>query len=450
MKFAKLKKEWLLRGWADEPRTLLNWKNGDCRKLSEPLFQTASVCDGQTDFDNIDGFLQKNLLLNRLIQKGIAEECSRGEGLELYQHFRKATNPYVRSVHWSITGRCNLKCRHCYMESPDGRYGELPLSNILQIIDQLAAANVHQVELTGGEPFLRQDLLEIMAALVKNQINVLRMYSNGVLITDEVLQGIKELGLLPRIQISFDGCGTHDSMRGIKGTEPATLAAIRRLRKQGFQVTVATSIDKENLGALAATYELMKELNIQFWRVAPPIETGNWRRQNAIAVTMEEILSACAPLTAKWLADGKPFSLQMPGFHSEETKESAGFSPESFDCMSCRDSCSILPDGTIIPCPSYADTVVYGKMPNVLQESFAKLWSESSLRTIIDMKKGEILAHNSECRACAQFKQCGGGCRAMAVVETGNLLSVSPKFCEMHKNNYRQRFYERAGLGSDS
>lgn len=56
MRYVKLKKEWLLRGWTDEPWTLLNWTNGDCRKLSEQLFLTASDCDGQTDFDNIADF----------------------------------------------------------------------------------------------------------------------------------------------------------------------------------------------------------------------------------------------------------------------------------------------------------------------------------------------------------------------------------------------------------
>ena len=442
MRYAKLKKQWLLRGWTDEPRTLLNWTNGDCRKLSEQLFLTASACNGKMDFDNIAGFLKKNLLLNKLIKEGIAEECDPGERLEPYQQFRKADNPYLRSVHWSITGRCNLKCRHCYMESPDGRYGELPLPEILQIIDQLAAANVHLVELSGGEPFLRRDLPDIMAALAEKRIGIANIYTNGVLITDEVLQGIKKLGFLPGIQISFDGCGTHDDMRGIKGIEMATIKAVRRSREHDFPVTIATSIDRANIGALNATYELMKELNIQFWRVVPPVEIGKWR-QTATGLTLEEMLSACTPIITRWLEDGKPFHLQMPGYRSgEEEGVQDRYTPESYCCMACRLSCSLLPDGTVIPCPGFVDTVVHKQMPNLLREPFTKLWSKSPLRTIIDMKKSEILAHNNQCADCAEFSRCGGGCRAMAVSATGNLLAADPQACEMYKNNYRQRFNE--------
>lgn len=442
MRYARLKKEWMLRGWTDESRAIVNWTNGDCRRLSEELFLTAKACDGQTDFDNIAGVLQQNLRLGKLIRAGMAEECSPGEGIQPHQSFRKADNPYILSVHWSLTGRCNLKCRHCYMESPDARYGELPLTDILCIIDELDAANVHQVELTGGEPFIRCDLLEILAALAKKRIGVARIYSNGTLISDEALEDIKKLGLSPAVQISFDGCGTHDIMRGIEGTEPSTIEAIRRLRRHGFPVVVGTSIDRTNIGALAATYALMKELDIQLWRVAPPQRIGNWR-QTTTGLTVEEIIPACAPIAARWSEDGEPFALQIPGYRrGEEDTDPIRYSPESYDCMSCRLTCSLLPDGTVMPCPTYTDTAIYEEMPNLLRETFAGIWSASALRTIIDIRKSEVLANNSECGACAKFEHCGGGCRAMAMAATGDLLSVDPQACELNKNDFLQRFNE--------
>jgi Fe-coproporphyrin III synthase len=447
MRYARLKKEWLLRGWTDEPRALVNWTNGDCRKLSEELFLTAKACDGHTDFDNIAGILLENIRLDVLIKAGMAEECGAGEGMQPYQRLCKADNPYIHSVHWSVTGQCNLKCRHCYMESPDGRYGELPLQDMLHIIDQLAAANVHQVQLTGGEPFLRSDLPDILAALADNRIGVSRIYSNGTLIRGEVLRNIKKLGLSPSVQISFDGCGTHDAMRGIVGTEPAAVEAIRLLREHDFPVVVATSIDRANIGSLAATYALMKELDIQLWRVAPPQETGNWP-QSATGLTLEEILPACASVAATWSEDGRPFALQIRGYSSgDEDQAPVIYCPGSYDCMSCRITCSLLPDGTVLPCPAYTDTAVYEKMPNLLLEPFAKVWSASALRTIVDIRKSEVLANNSECAACAEFERCGGGCRAAAMSATGDLLSVDPKICEMFKSNFQRRFSELAGLG---
>ncbi|WP_319404008.1 radical SAM/SPASM domain-containing protein [uncultured Anaeromusa sp.] len=448
MRYARLTKDWLLRGWTDEPWTIINWTNGSCRKLSAEWFETAKACDGLTDFDNIDGVLQQNIRLSKLINAGLAEECEQGEGIQPYQRFIQADNPYIRSIHWSITGHCNLKCRHCYMQSPDGRYGELPLPDMLGIIEQLAAANVHLVELTGGEPFMRTDLLDILAALVAKQINVLRIYSNGTLITDDILLEIKKLGLFPAIQISFDGCGAHDAMRGIVNAETATIEAIQRLNSQGFPVIVATSIDRTNIHTLDITYTLLKELGIRFWRVAAPQKIGNWRTTTT-SLSPEERLSACAPIAARWLKDGKPFALQLPGYRStEDEKAPVRYTPESYDCMSCRICCSLLPDGTVLPCATYTDTVIYEKMPNLLRESFAGIWSDSALRKIIDIKKSEVLAHNSQCTTCKEFNRCGGGCRATSAVATGDLLTVDPQLCELYKSKFQQRFSVLAGLSA--
>ena len=139
----------------------------------------------------------------------------------------------------------------------------------------------------------------------------------------------------------------------------------------------------------------------------------------------------------------------MPGYRSDDEAQEqarANFTPESYDCMAGRETPSLLPDGTLLPCPAYTDTVIGGKMPNLLQESFGKIWTESNLRRLIDTKKSAVLAHNSECAACEQFARCGGGCRAAAVSATGELMSVDPAICRMHKTSYRRRFSELAGL----
>ncbi|SMC69795.1 radical SAM/SPASM domain-containing protein [Sporomusa malonica] len=440
MRYAKLTKDWLLRGWSDEPRTIINWTNGDCRSLSEQAFFVAQACDGLTDFHSIDVLPQHNDLLDKMIKRGMVEECAQGDTPAAYQLYRRADNPYVKSIHWAVTGLCNLKCRHCFMECPEGRYGELPLKDILGMIVQFVRANVHQVELTGGEPFLRQDLPEIMSALRDNHIAVSQIYSNGLLITDDILGKIKEFGFLPHFQISFDGCGTHDGMRGLRGIEQATVQAIRRLRAHGFPVTIATSVDRTNIGALPETYALMKQLDIKSWRVGSPQKIGDWRR-TATALSLEELMTASAPIAARWLQDGKPFSLQLASFTKAwKTNNQEMFTPGSYDCTACRVETSVLPDGTVIPCPGFTDTVSYAEMPNLLNESFSKIWSQSTLRSIIDLKKSDILATVSECATCEQFKICGTGCRAAAVMVNGELRSKDPDSCEIYKKNYLQRF----------
>ncbi len=116
------------------------------------------------------------------------------------------------------------------MEAPSGRYGELPFTAMAGLVGQFERANVVQVSLTGGEPFLRKDILEIVALLVAKRIYVNRIFSNGLLITDRHLEAIRQLGVVPVFQISFDGVGAHDQMRGVEGTEPKAIDAIRRVR----------------------------------------------------------------------------------------------------------------------------------------------------------------------------------------------------------------------------
>ncbi|NOZ19890.1 MAG: hypothetical protein GXP25_02245 [Planctomycetes bacterium] len=85
-----------------------------------------------------------------------------------------------------------------------------------------------------------------------------------------------------------------------------------------------------------------------------------------------------------------------------------------------------MPDGTLLPRPGYTDTVLQGRMPNVLRDGLSKVLSDSFLRSIADMKKSDLLARNEECATCERFEDCGMGCRASAVIETGDLMANGP------------------------
>ena len=61
-----------------------------------------------------------------------------------------------------------------------------------------------------------------------------------------------------------------------------------------------------------------------------------------------------------------------------------------------------------------------------------------------NMKKKNLLARNPECAACEMFKECGVGCRASALTETGDLMAKDPIACDLWKNGYKKRFEELA------
>jgi hypothetical protein len=120
-RYAKLTKNWLMRGWSDLPFAVVNWMTGDLRPVDKKIAYVLRACDGQTDFNSLL-FLPVHIkILEKLIEQGIAEECAPGDTIADSQGYHKADNPHLRGVHWSVTGRCNLHCRHCYIEAPGQR-----------------------------------------------------------------------------------------------------------------------------------------------------------------------------------------------------------------------------------------------------------------------------------------------------------------------------------------
>jgi radical SAM protein with 4Fe4S-binding SPASM domain len=83
-------------------------------------------------------------------------------------------------------------------------------------------------------------------------------------------------------------------------------------------------------------------------------------------------------------------------------------------------------------------------LPNLLQEDLSQVWNKSYLREIVDIKKKDLLIKNPECAGCEFFKKCGGGCRALALIKTGNLMVKDMVTCDLWKKGYKKWFKELA------
>ena len=445
-RFVKLKKNWMLRGWIDELFTVVNCKNGSIKSLTKKQFYVAKSCNGIINFNSF-AFLPIHLaILEKFIDEGMVEECSKDEPFELYQEYRYTNSPFVKSIEWSISGKCNLNCLHCFMESPSGKYGELSFQDISKIIEQFEQANVVSVSLTGGEPFIRKDILDIITLLTKKKIYINYILTNGLLVTNKHLETIRELDIRTAFQISFDGVGSHDYMRGTDGIEEDVINSIRQIRNAGFYVAISTSIDKKNVSHLNDTYELMKDLDIHNWRISSPEESGNWKTATT-ALSLEEEDILLRPILNRWIQDDKPFGLQLGAFYRssespDEIKSKTKYTLDSFDCTTCRNQSFLLPNGTLLPCGGYVDTTIEAKMPSLLKENLSDIWTKSYLQEIVNIKKRDVFAMNEECRSCDLFQDCGMGCRASALTATNDLMAKDPLSCMIWKSGYKKKYEE--------
>ena len=158
--FYKLKSNYILRGWEGTPWVLIQRPQNYSWRLTENEFQALMLCDGETELS--DGMFDETIEreLKQLEKDGLIEAYTFASPLHPEQYYKYYHNRYVERVFWPITGRCNFHCRHCYMDAPDAALGELSTAEAFDLIDQMEECGVQNVDITGGEPFVRKDFWE--------------------------------------------------------------------------------------------------------------------------------------------------------------------------------------------------------------------------------------------------------------------------------------------------
>ena len=214
--------------------------------------------DGASDFESYAFTPRQRAILRELIRQGYAIECSGEAALSPFQRPRKANSPCLREVHWAVTGRCNLRCRHCFMEAPAQRYPEPSVDSLIGTVGQFVQANVAFVSLTGGEPLLHPAFGRLLSLLYDAGIPVSQIATNGTLVNEAFLKTLEDFGHRPVFQLSLDGAGTHDQMRGTAGAEAAAWNAIALCVARGYITSVTSIFSRENMHALLPTYERLK------------------------------------------------------------------------------------------------------------------------------------------------------------------------------------------------
>ena len=143
-----MREDLVLRGWEKLPYAVVERPHNGVRFVDARTFEALSLCDGQIDLslpiisDEVRAFVEK------LEEQGAVRRCEPGERLTPDQEYRRYQNRFVRTAHWSITGKCNYRCRHCYMSAPDAKLGEIDHDTMMDLAraDSEATMHVHHVQ----------------------------------------------------------------------------------------------------------------------------------------------------------------------------------------------------------------------------------------------------------------------------------------------------------------
>lgn len=313
----------------------------------------------------------------------------------------------LENVAIELTHQCNLRCKHCYSNAGEKRNDELTTDEIRNVLDDAASLGVFNIILTGGEPLLHPDLVDIIS-YVREKPMVCMLFTNGSLITPDMVKRIQKAGI-HTVATSLDGLHeSHDTFRGIPGSYERTVQSIRLLKEAGIPVRLNISIHKGNLTQLIEMMDLLREwgiTNYYLW----PISFSGRRGPEGESIT----------LTPREYED----VIRTLRNHDEHPPKEIAFISNPVNCGIGRGQLFIRSDGTVSPCPQFPDDVSLG---NVRENSLKDIWNDSTFLNearAIDPRNSEM------CSRCEHLKVCKGGCIAEHYARTGKLGCGDPLEC---------------------
>ena len=446
-----------LRGWKDRPFNLFDPKSKKIRSVGKPQFLLLLKCDGAHDIEEEALGEDDRAFFDAIKKDGVIREAGFVDYLLPEQEYKLYPAKHRESVHWSITGACNLKCRHCFMSAPHAKHGAPSHEEIIAIADQLAECGVFTAGLTGGEPLIREDLLEIIDALHEREIGISTIYTNGWLVDEAFLDALDARKVHPGFQLSFDGVGCHDFLRGVEGAEEKTIHALELLKERDYTVSVSMCMHRKNRHALRESVRLLGELGVRSVKCGSMMEIGEWASPEVrgLQLTPEEELEMYEEYIPQYFADDAPVSIMLGGmfmykkgeanwdiyYRQECPVEQEGTTP---NCGVLTKNFYIGADGMVCPCMGMADCDYSKNFPNLKKTPLREILGAGAFTKLCETTVGEIRDHNPACRECEHRDKCAGGCRNMVLLAGDDYFGIDPVICWFFKNKCDERITRAA------
>lgn len=198
-------------------------------------------------------------------------------------------------VIWEVTRACALVCRHCRADAQHRRDpGELTTEQGKALLDDIAGfgAPYPIVVLTGGDPFERPDLAELVRHGHGLGLHMALSPSVTPRLTPAVLAELRAAGA-GAVSLSLDGAtaATHDEFRGVPGVFQQTLVAARHVHEAGFRLQVNSTVTRDNVDEFPELLRRVLDLDVSLWSVFFLVPTGRGQLLGALsAEQVEDVL----------------------------------------------------------------------------------------------------------------------------------------------------------------
>ncbi|MBP5261874.1 MAG: radical SAM protein [Clostridiales bacterium] len=449
-----LDERYAFRGYKGVPYGILDRAKGSSFFLTEPAYALAVNCNGRVDIDMdiLPPVAQK--MYEEWLQGGYIHVAEEGEEIYPFQEYRYYNSRYKETVHWSITGKCNYRCKHCFMSAPHALQGEPGFEDCIKMLESFERCGIQNVHLTGGEPLIRRDFWNIVDAVHDHNMGVQAIYTNGRLFNEEFVGNLRKRFMNPMIQFSFDGVGTHDWMRGVKGAEEDAIKAFKLCQKYGIGYGCSMSLCKDNAPAIRDTVRLLAELGCSNLKIGTCYAQGEWLNQPEHFLSQAETYQAFLDYIPQYFEDGCPMDIGLEGFFNYDRSgqnDKSMFSANEKDvpddafgrvmmCGHVRKNMYVSPIGNVLPCMSMIGMPIESQFPNMLETPLEEILDKSLYMHIVSFSIKDFMEHNPDCAACEYKNKCVGGCRAFAIRTTpDDYLGKDMWTCEYFKGGWMDK-----------
>lgn len=341
-------------------------------------------------------------------------------------------------VVWNVGQRCNLKCVHCYSQSQDRSYsGELTTAEGERLIEDLGKFGSPVILFSGGEPLLRDELLELAERAIGRGLRAV-ISTNGTLIDKAIAGKLKRIGL-SYVGVSLDGMReTHDRFRGVKGAFDSALKGIRACQEAGIKVGLRFTMNRRNAMDIPLIFDLLEEENIPrvcFYHLVYSGRGSRLKNEDLSRAETRRIVDLIIDRTKDLHQRGKEVEVLTVDNHADgpylylrmlrERSPRAGEVRELLQMNGGNSS------GVGIGCVSWDGSVHadqfwrHYSFGNVRRRPFSEIWTD--LRDPLMAKLKEKKKYlTGRCAVCQWLDVCAGNFRVRAEAGTGDLWAPDP------------------------